>query len=299
MPSARWPLMAANAPRSRKACALRGREAAPRGPGPRPPPVATRRGGLAGFWRTATRETLGATALSISNCFPTSCGPIVASPVMLPPGRARLATKPSATGSPETVKTIGIVLVACLAALVAAGDAGDDDIHLQANEIGGERRQPLILPLGRPILDHDVLTFDVAQLAQPLPECFVEERGDVAQEPDLGGLPPRLLRLGGERRGEETASDDRHESASRHLGQTDGVHVVSLHGSGRESTSGDGRGGGGTCASEGGVVGGIRGEPQGASLSACRGWTPVARRRALPLAGQRMVGYVTPGRAKL
>jgi hypothetical protein len=65
-----------------------------------------------GFWRTATRETLGATPLSISNCFPTSSGPIVASPVMLPPGLARLATKPSATGSPETVKTIGIVVVA-------------------------------------------------------------------------------------------------------------------------------------------------------------------------------------------
>jgi hypothetical protein len=44
------------------------------------------------------RETLGATLLSICNCFPTSSGPIVASPVMFPPGRARLATKPSATG---------------------------------------------------------------------------------------------------------------------------------------------------------------------------------------------------------
>jgi hypothetical protein len=53
------------------------------------------------------------------------------------------------------------------------------------------------------MLDHNVLTFDVAQLAQPVPECFVEERRDVAQEPNPGGLPTRLLRLGGERRSED------------------------------------------------------------------------------------------------
>jgi hypothetical protein len=37
-------------------------------------------------------------------------------PVMLPPGRLRLATRPSATGSPPIPKTIGIVAVACFAA---------------------------------------------------------------------------------------------------------------------------------------------------------------------------------------
>ncbi|MGA7534941.1 MAG: hypothetical protein WBW27_23975 [Pseudolabrys sp.] len=37
-------------------------------------------------------------------------------PVMLPPGRERLATKPSCTGSLLTRKTIGIVVVAALAA---------------------------------------------------------------------------------------------------------------------------------------------------------------------------------------
>jgi putative ABC transport system substrate-binding protein len=38
-------------------------------------------------------------------------------PVALPPGRARLATRPSLTGSSPTPKTIGIVAVAALAAI--------------------------------------------------------------------------------------------------------------------------------------------------------------------------------------
>jgi hypothetical protein len=40
-------------------------------------------------------------------------------PVALPPGRARLATRPSFTGSSATPKTIGIVFVAALAASAA------------------------------------------------------------------------------------------------------------------------------------------------------------------------------------
>src|SRR5229473_2894892 len=43
-------------------------------------------------------------------------------PVMFPPGRLRLATKPRSTGSPPNVETIGIVAVAALAAS-AAGSA--------------------------------------------------------------------------------------------------------------------------------------------------------------------------------
>ena len=39
-------------------------------------------------------------------------------PVRLPPGRAKLATRPSLTGSPTKVKTIGVVEVALFAASV-------------------------------------------------------------------------------------------------------------------------------------------------------------------------------------
>ena len=37
-------------------------------------------------------------------------------PVMFPPGRARLCTSPASTGSPTVAMTMGIVVVACLAA---------------------------------------------------------------------------------------------------------------------------------------------------------------------------------------
>jgi len=40
-------------------------------------------------------------------------------PVRLPPGRARLATRPLETGSAGPAKTMGMVLVACLAARAA------------------------------------------------------------------------------------------------------------------------------------------------------------------------------------
>jgi hypothetical protein len=45
------------------------------------------------------RETSGTTSLSSSNRFPLSSVVRVASPVMFPPGRARLATSPVLTGS--------------------------------------------------------------------------------------------------------------------------------------------------------------------------------------------------------
>ncbi len=56
-------------------------------------------------------------------------------PVRLPPGRARLATRPSATGSPPTEKTMGIVVVAALAASVG-GVLSRDHVHLAADQIG-------------------------------------------------------------------------------------------------------------------------------------------------------------------
>ena len=58
-------------------------------------------------------------------------------PVTLPPGRLKLGTKPSWTGSMTAVKTIGIVVVAALAA-ISEGVPPDGDEHVdpQANEIG-------------------------------------------------------------------------------------------------------------------------------------------------------------------
>jgi hypothetical protein len=68
-------------------------------------------------------------------------------PVALPPGRLRLATKPSLTGSSLTPNTIGIVVVAALAASreCCGGRAGrGDHAYSTANEIGRQLWQAII-----------------------------------------------------------------------------------------------------------------------------------------------------------
>jgi len=67
----------------------------------------------------AMRDAEGATSLRSSSCLAVSSGCSTAFPVTFPPGFARLATRPSATGSFTAVMTIGIVVVARFAASVA------------------------------------------------------------------------------------------------------------------------------------------------------------------------------------
>ena len=70
--------------------------------------------------RTPTRTSLGTASLSISSLFVFSSRAKPENPVTLPPGRARLATRPAPTGSPGLVITMGMVVVALLAAEAAA-----------------------------------------------------------------------------------------------------------------------------------------------------------------------------------
>src|SRR5262249_53992068 len=63
--------------------------------------------------RTATRATPGAISLSSSSHFPAKLNSQFVKPVALPPGRAKLSTKPEPTGSLVMVNTIGTVRVAC------------------------------------------------------------------------------------------------------------------------------------------------------------------------------------------
>gem|GEM_PF-6006755 len=70
--------------------------------------------------RTATRDSFGTTSRKISNRFPPSSGAKLDSPVIFPPGCARLATTPLATGSLSCAITIGIVDVAPFEARVGA-----------------------------------------------------------------------------------------------------------------------------------------------------------------------------------
>src|SRR6516225_8935337 len=61
--------------------------------------------------RTATRVRLGAISLSSSSHFPLRLYSNALNPVVLPPGRARLATNPAPTGSMTFANTIGTLWV--------------------------------------------------------------------------------------------------------------------------------------------------------------------------------------------
>ena len=90
-------------------------------------------------------------------------------PVALPPGRARLATRPSLTGSSPTMNTIGIVVVAALAASEPFARC-DDHRDAAANEIGHEPAVDRI-DCQRVILDREVLAFDIASFVETFAEC--------------------------------------------------------------------------------------------------------------------------------
>jgi hypothetical protein len=81
---------------------------------------------------------LGTSSCSSESCFGSKSTPNQLTPVMLSPGRARLATRPSLTGSPPLAKTIGIVVVAALAAIAE----GVSRAVMAAYQIGCEVGQP-------------------------------------------------------------------------------------------------------------------------------------------------------------
>ena len=114
----------------------------------------------------------GNTSLSSSSRFALSSGLKNDNPVTFPPGRARLATRPAATASPTDAMTIGIVVVACLAARVPGVAVGHDDVDLETNQLSRQLGEPVILALRPAEFDDDVLAFDVAEVAQTGSQCF-------------------------------------------------------------------------------------------------------------------------------
>src|SRR5262249_45619591 len=120
---------------------------------------------------------------------------------MLPPGRARLCTKPCPTGSDTLTKTIGMVRVCCRSAatagvLLARIASGDKPTSSAAEE----RR----ITRGKAIVDPDILTLDPAQAFQrtrkgrescPIDGIVLEKRVQYAEAAN----PLGLLRVPGKR----------------------------------------------------------------------------------------------------
>src|SRR5262249_47911860 len=78
--------------------------------------LAVGRIGILGLTSTAMAAVLGLSSFRSCRRFGTSCAFMKDIPVMLPPGRFRLATSPYCTGSLPFAKTMGMVVVAAFAA---------------------------------------------------------------------------------------------------------------------------------------------------------------------------------------
>jgi hypothetical protein len=133
---------------------------------------------LPGFHSAATRESFGINSLSNSTRLPCSSGVLWLTPVMFPPGRARLATSPDPTGSATVENTTGTVVVAPFAASAPGVAKATMTSTPQFDEVGGESRETFVAPFGPAQLQGHVLAFDVPELGEPLPQ-----RRDVRARP--------------------------------------------------------------------------------------------------------------------
>src|SRR5262245_23104675 len=118
---------------------------------------------LAGLTSTAIREALGSISRSSSSRFAVNSVLRRLTPVRLPPGRARLATRPCLTGSSDTPNTMGIVGREC------CGEAAgcDDHRNLPANQLGRKVGESFHL-LGPAVVDRYVLALNIAGFFEAL-----------------------------------------------------------------------------------------------------------------------------------
>src|SRR6266849_3171993 len=92
----------------------------------------------------AIRSTSGAISFNVSNHFPPIAGSKETKPVILPPGRAMLATKPEPIGLLAFANTIGMVRVACCRAAPRAYLA-NNDIWFQLRQLGCVSPQTVVI----------------------------------------------------------------------------------------------------------------------------------------------------------
>src|SRR5215472_2476331 len=159
---------------------------------------------------TATRVRPGAISLSNSNHFPLMPYSVKLNPVALPPGRARLSTKPPPTGSATFTNAIGTARVASS----KGGAAGcENDVGRECDQFGCIFAN--LFGAGRPArVDAHIMAVDPAQFPQPAQErrdagsAFRIVRGGAHEHADTSHLVG-LLRARRERpRGRRAAECD-------------------------------------------------------------------------------------------
>ena len=137
-------------------------------------------------------------------------------PVMFPPGRAKLGTMPVSTGSPTIIRLGYPVLPA---SPPARGDVErHDHVDLEPDQLGRELRKSIQLSFRGAKLECNVLPFHIAKFTQSFPKLLLERLrvcgSDVerAYSSHLG-----LLRARRERPRSGRAANKRDEFAPPHL----------------------------------------------------------------------------------
>src|SRR5215211_1549666 len=121
---------------------------------------------------------------------------------------------PMPTGSRTAIMTMGIVLVASLIAVTPCVPHDTMRLHLEPDQLGRQVGQPVDPILRISIVDDNILALNPPELAQPLPERIEQGRPIGRRRHPKKTYPrhlSRLLRVGGERRGEETHGEDSDE----------------------------------------------------------------------------------------
>src|SRR6266436_205243 len=114
---------------------------------------------LFGLTRKAIVVACGTTCISRSSRVDSSSWFRMLTPVTVAPGRLRLGTRPTATGSLLPANATGMVVVAAFAA------------RLAARQIGCQPRQSVELTVGPAKLKRHVSVLDKVSLGQALPKC--------------------------------------------------------------------------------------------------------------------------------
>src|SRR6516162_6780780 len=188
-------------------------------------------GGLAGLTSTAIRAALGTRSWKSPSRLAATSLVKKLMPVALPPGRARLATRPSVTGSANAEddrdrcgRSFG--------RLGSGGVAGrNDNGDAAADEVSHERRQAIVSPIQPMVLDRHVLALDVPGFVEAFTERSGNARGGIGR-PNVDEADDRHCRLlrARHQRPRGRAAEKREELAALHHSITSSARASSVGG---------------------------------------------------------------------
>ena len=92
-------------------------------------------------------------SLSNSSRLPANTDAMLVNPVMFPPGRARLSTSPSATGSKPPIKTIGNSPGSVLGGYSGRRRGREDHVNFETDQFISQGGEPVELIVGGSILE--------------------------------------------------------------------------------------------------------------------------------------------------